>query len=156
MEKLEQEMESTITAKKKMVKQLDAILQRMKIEKGNQKVFNLNEVVEYYNFKPRNMKSWLRQGIVPHYKLNNEILFHKDILDAWLLGKIEDNYRNRGLENSIALLENRVVDLKDDLKDLIVLGKDSLPKQKSYSPILTLLFLMLSLNTILFLVYLFS
>lgn len=117
----------------KMANQLDRILRTMRIDKDNIKVFTLDEAIEYYGIKPSFFKTWLKQGIIPHYKLKDEILFHKDIIDSWLLGKIGESYKVKQLNVSFEKIEEKTLALNNKLNEMYMLSKKDIPKPKNYN-----------------------
>lgn len=53
----------------------------------NKRFYTIKEISEYLGFAENTIRKWIRNGEVPHFKLNGGIRFDIQQIDKWVLKK---------------------------------------------------------------------
>ncbi len=56
-------------------------------------IMTVEEVAAYLKMKPQTIYTWAQKGKIPAAKLGKEWRFRQDIIDAWFLDHIDEQFR---------------------------------------------------------------
>lgn len=56
-------------------------------------IMTVEEVAAYLKMKPQTIYTWAQKGKIPAAKLGKEWRFRQDIIDAWFLNHIDEQFR---------------------------------------------------------------
>lgn len=58
----------------------------------NKTVFSVKELADYLGVSTDSIYTMVRENQLPHVRIRKRILFHKDIINAWLRGESIGKY----------------------------------------------------------------
>lgn len=56
-------------------------------------IMTVEEVAAYLKMKPQTIYTWAQKGKIPAAKLGKEWRFRQDIIDAWFMDHIDEQFR---------------------------------------------------------------
>ena len=56
-------------------------------------IMTLEEVAQYLKLTPQTIYAWAQQGKIPAAKLGKEWRFRRDLIDAWFVEHLEEQFK---------------------------------------------------------------